>query len=47
VRVERHVRIRLPKHAESGARIRLRGIGLPRPGLSRGDAILSLLMIDR
>ena len=46
LRVERRVRVRIPIDAESAARIRLRGIGLPRAGSARGDAILSLRRSD-
>lgn len=39
LRAERNVRVRVPAVAE-GTRLRLRGIGLARPGQGRGDAIL-------
>ncbi len=42
LRVHRKVRVRVPGRPPAGSRIRLRGVGLPRPGLARGDAILKL-----
>jgi molecular chaperone DnaJ len=42
VRAERRVRLRIPEQAADGTRVRLRGIGLSRPGLARGDAWLTL-----
>lgn len=42
LRVHRKLRVRVP--SRQGSRLRLRGIGLPRPGLARGDAILSVVI---
>jgi molecular chaperone DnaJ len=42
LRVRRKVKIHVPARPPAGAKLRLRGVGLPRPGLARGDAILDL-----
>jgi DnaJ-class molecular chaperone len=39
-RLERRLRVRIPDECEPGERIRLAGMGLPRPDGSVGDAIL-------
>lgn len=44
LRVHRKGRVRVPVKVVDGARVRLRGVGLARPGLSRGDAILSVVL---
>lgn len=42
VRIERHLRVRIPRADARVSRLRLRGMGLPRAGLTRGDAILAI-----
>lgn len=42
LRVERRVRIRIPRNVTSGACLRLREMGLARAGMKRGDALLTI-----
>lgn len=44
LRVHRRGRVRVPLKVVEGTRVRLRGVGLARPGLTRGDAILSVVL---
>jgi DnaJ-class molecular chaperone len=44
LRVHRKLRVRVPPKPAVGGKLRLRGIGLPRPGQARGDGILSVVI---